>query len=92
MQLNKELSDELINIQKSQDKYKVGHHFGNNSFLRAKKNLKQYKFIKERIPEAVVETETILNVSQVEHLQKIFDTTEKLANELYNLRESDNFS
>ncbi|VDR42453.1 hypothetical protein [Mycoplasmopsis caviae] len=91
MQLNKELSDELINIQKSQDKYKVGHHFGNNSFLRAKKNFKQYKLIKERIPEAVTETETILNISQVEHLQKIFDKCEKLATEVYNLRDSDNF-
>ncbi|UUD35724.1 hypothetical protein NPA07_02510 [Mycoplasmopsis caviae] len=78
MQLNKELSDELINIQKSQDKYKVGHHFGNNSFLRAKRISNNINLLKKEYLKLVVETETILNVSQVEHLQKIFDTTEKL--------------
>lgn len=83
---NESLRNKLQVILDKHSKYHVGHHFGNKAYLRAKINREAKNLFDVEVPNALEETKKILSLSQVDLLQKKFDSVQKLANELYEMK------
>lgn len=87
---NESLRNKLQVILDKHSKYHVGHHFGNKAYLRAKINREAKNLFDVEVPNALEETKKILSLSQVDLLQKKFDSVQKLANELYEMKDDTN--
>ncbi|VDR41803.1 hypothetical protein [Mycoplasmopsis caviae] len=87
---NNKLSIEIQKILDEHKKYRIGHHFGNTSYLRATKNKNAYDLINKTIPEVELKNKEILEQEESDLFIKIVDEVEKKAKELESLRNSNN--
>ncbi|UUD35389.1 hypothetical protein NPA07_00725 [Mycoplasmopsis caviae] len=90
LDLNNQLSKKLETIIEKHKKYRVGHHFGNLTYLRAKKNRETKNLFDVNIPGAVNETKRILRLSQIELFEEKFDAIANLSIELVKHKDSNN--